>query len=65
MRVKVLRYRMERSFIPAFLFEADEKGVRYNDASVLEQSWDALKKMGSSPNRVGALSPFPLLCKEG
>lgn len=27
---------------PAFLFDADETGVRYNDAIVLEESWEAL-----------------------
>ncbi|MBI2343975.1 MAG: cupin domain-containing protein [Deltaproteobacteria bacterium] len=27
---------------PAFLFDADETGVRYNDAIVLEASWEAL-----------------------
>lgn len=30
---------------PAFLFEADAKGVKYNDALVLDETWEHLEKM--------------------
>lgn len=29
---------------PAFLFEADESGVKYNDAFVLDETWEDLEK---------------------